>query len=422
MVGPKRILFLSGVDFKEKSIQVIRKTPEAYEQRNWEVHYIVGRDNSVNGDYFYESVINPEGVIVHRFIVPLTRIHGLLNNVIWKAFWFRIRNIILVCKLAHIAAGLIRKRDFQVIYGYEIPGVLAVRLLRLFRIKTNARVVTRFQGVLYVKEWLRKKQRFRFLSNIDAMLALKTKADLCIMTNDGSQGLHVLKEVKSPVKNILFVPNGVDKVCLEQHTLDEIRSKYYPDPQKKYLLSISRLDNHKRIDRSIRVIHKMVNSFGFTNFRFIVIGGGVEYQNLLRLIDRLNLKDYFEFLGPIKHEYIKYHFALANLFLSMYTSTNVGNPLLEAIRHNKVIITLNNGDTGDWIVHSVSGFIYDVNDDRDLDSKDYEIIAKDVIGVLNDPQLHNDITTGVKTVEASKLWTWDERFQAEIDRVELLLS
>jgi len=95
---------------------------------------------------------------------------------------------------------------------------------------------------------------------------------------------------------------------------------------------------------------------------------------------------------------------------------------LEAIRHNKVIITLNNGDTGDWIVHSVSGFIYDVNDDRDLDSKDYEIIAKDVIGVLNDPQLHNDITTGVKTVEASKLWTWDERFQSEIDRVELLLS
>ena len=422
MVGPKRILFLSGVDFKEKSIQVIRKTPEAYVQRNWEVHYIVGRDNSVNGDYFYESVINPEGVIVHRFIVPLTRIHGLLNNVIWKAFWFRIRNILLVCKLAHIAAGLIRKSDFQVIYGYEIPGVLAVRLLRLFRIKTNARFVTRFQGVLYVKEWLRKKQRFRFLSNIDAMLALKTKADLCIMTNDGSQGLHVLKEVKSPVKNILFVPNGVDKVCLEQHTLDEIRSKYYPDPQKKYLLSISRLDNHKRIDRSIRVIHKMVNSFGFTNFRFIVIGGGVEYQNLLRLIDRLNLKDYFEFLGPIKHEYIKYHFALANLFLSMYTSTNVGNPLLEAIRHNKVIITLNNGDTGDWIVHSVSGFIYDVNDDRDLDSKDYEIIARDVIGVLNDPQLHNDITTGVKTVEASKLWTWDERFQAEINRVELLLS
>jgi glycosyltransferase involved in cell wall biosynthesis len=420
--APKRILFLSGVDFKEKSIQVIRKTPEAYVGAGWEVHYVVGRDNSVNGDYFYESVINPEGVIVHRFIVPLARVHGLINNVFWNAFWFRVRNIILVFTLAHIASGLIRKEDFQVVYGYEIPGVLAIRLLRLFRTKTNARFVTRFQGVLYVKEWLRKKQKFRFLSNIDAILALRTNSDLCIMTNDGSQGLKVLKEINSPVKNILFCSNGVDKVCLDQNILNEIRSKFYSDPQKKYLLSISRLDNHKRIDRSIRVIHKMVNSFAFVNFRFIVIGGGAEYQSLINLIDRLNLKDYVEFLGPIKHEYIQYHLALSDIFLSMYTSTNVGNPLLEAIRHNKIVVTLNNGDTGDWIKHRVSGFIYDVNDDRDLRSQDYEIIARDVISVLSDPILYNEIMTGVKAVEATKLWTWYDRFHAEINRVELLLS
>ena len=418
----KRILFLSGVDFKEKSIQVIRKTPEAYGQAGWEVHYIVGRDNSVNGDYFYETVINPTGVNVHRFIVPLGKLHGLFNNVFWKAFWFRVRNIILVLNLALKAIGAIKKKDFDVIYGYEIPGVLAVRILRFLGIKTKAKVVTRFQGVLYVKEWLRKNQRFRFIKNPDAMLALKTRADLCIMTNDGSQGLQLLKKINSPVKNILFSPNGVDEIKLDQNTLDEIRRKYYADPLKKYFISISRLDNHKRIDRSIRVIHQMVNSFGFTNFRFIVIGGGAEYQNLTKLIDRLNLKEYIEFLGPVKHEYIKYHLALANLFLSMYTSTNVGNPLLEAIRHNKVILTLNNGDTGEWITHRVSGFIYEVNDDRDLGSNDYEIIAQDVISVLNDPHLYNDITEGVKAVEAAKLWTWEQRLQTEIKRVELLLA
>jgi glycosyltransferase involved in cell wall biosynthesis len=106
----------------------------------------------------------------------------------------------------------------------------------------------------------------------------------------------------------------------------------------------------------------------------------------------------------------------------MYTSTNVGNPLLEAIRHNKIIVTLNNGDTGDWIQHNVSGFIYDVNDDQDLDSKDYEVIAQDIISVLSDPDLYDKITTGVKAVESSKLWTWEERFEAEINRVNLLLS
>src|SRR5690606_9752060 len=104
-------------------------------------------------------------------------------------------------------------------------------------------------------------------------LALRTKAELCIMTNDGSQGLKVLKEIGSPVSNILFCSNGVDLVSLDNTTLEEIRSKYYSDRRRKYFLSVSRLDNHKRIDRTIRVIHKMVTTFNFVNFKYIVIGG-----------------------------------------------------------------------------------------------------------------------------------------------------
>jgi glycosyltransferase involved in cell wall biosynthesis len=417
----KRILFLSGVDFKEKSIQVIRKTPEAYVKAGWEVHYIVGRDNSVNGDYFYESVINPDGVIIHRFLVPLTKIHGLLNNVYWKAFWFRVRNILLVLTLALKAMKLIREKDFHIIYGYEIPGVLAVRFMRFLSVRTSAKVITRFQGVLYVKEWLRKNQKFRFYSNWDAMLALKAKADLCIMTNDGSQGLKVLKEINSPNKNILFCSNGVDIVQLNPQMTEDIRKEHYTDRSKKYLLSISRLDDHKRIDRSLRVIHKMVSKFEFTNFRFIVIGGGSEYQNLIKLAETLNIRPYVEFLGPIKHNFVQYHLALSDLFISMYTSTNVGNPLLEAIRHNKVIITLNNGDTGDWIKHMKSGLIYDVDDDKDLSPADYEKIARDIIEVLNTPDLYNRLLQGVKDVEKAKLWTWEERFEAELERVEQVL-
>lgn len=422
MGDQKRILFLSGVDFKEKSIQVIRKTPEAYVKAGWHVDYVVGRDNSLNGDYFYESVINPKGVIVHRFNWPFAKVDGLLNNVYWKALWFRIRNLSLVFNLALKARMLIREKDYDVIYGYEIPGVLAIRLLRIMLVRTKAKFVTRFQGVLYVKEWLRRKQRFRIVSNWDAFLALKTKADLCIMTNDGSQGLSVLKQIGSPHKNILFCSNGVDEVKLDQDILNKIKMDYYADPKKKYLLSISRLDNHKRIDRGLKIIHQMVHSFGFTNFRFIVIGGGSEYKNLTTLTGILKLNDYVEFLGPIKHEFIPYHFALSDLFLSMYTSTNVGNPLLEAIRHNKLIVTLNNGDTGEWIKHKVSGLIYDIDDDRDLDSEDYKTIAHDVIDTLNDQALNQEITTGVAAVEKQKLWTWDERLNTEVDRVNLLLS
>jgi len=53
MSKDKTILFLSALDFKEKSIQVIRKTPEAYLKYGWKVFYVVARDNSKYGNYFY---------------------------------------------------------------------------------------------------------------------------------------------------------------------------------------------------------------------------------------------------------------------------------------------------------------------------------------------------------------------------------
>lgn len=416
----RRVLFLSGVDFKEKSIQVIRKTPEAYVKDGWEVHYIVGRDNSVNGDYFYEGVVNPDGVNVHRFLVPLAGVHGMFNNVFWKAFWFRVRNILLVWSLSSRAVNLIRQQDFDVVYGYEIPGVLAVRLLRFRRITTKAKVITRFQGVLYVKEWLRRNEKFRYWSNIDAVTALRTKADLCIMTNDGSQGLSVLKQLDSPVRNILFCSNGVDPVNLDSVKLDAVRSEFYAD-DVRYFLSISRLDGHKRIDRTIRILDKIVHHFQFRNVKLIVIGGGAELDNLTRLIDTLKLQSNVQFLGPIKHGLIQYHLALAEIFMSMYTSTNVGNPLLEAIRHNKLIVTLNNGDTGEWISHMKSGLLYDVNDDTDLQDNDYLKIAGDIVRVMQDESLYEKLKTGIKEVERQKLWTWEERFQAELDRVKKIL-
>lgn len=68
----RKILFLSALDFKEKSIQVIRKTPEAYVAAGWDVRYIVARDTTRRGNYSYEREINPDGVRIERFAWALT--------------------------------------------------------------------------------------------------------------------------------------------------------------------------------------------------------------------------------------------------------------------------------------------------------------------------------------------------------------
>jgi glycosyltransferase involved in cell wall biosynthesis len=416
----KSILFLSGSDFKEKSIQVIRKTPEAYVKAGWRVVYVVGRDNSKAGNYFYEQVINPEGIEIIRFQVPLGSIHELFESRYWQAFWFRVRNLLLVLGLAIQGIRQLRNHSYDILYGYEIPGVLAGAMVRALGFR-KPKFVTRFQGVLYVKEWLRTGQRLRVLSNFEAFMALRTKSDLCIMTNDGSQGLTVLKQVGGDNKKVLFYTNGVDEIHLNQDKLNAIREKYYFDSGKKYLLSVSRLDPHKRIDRSIRIISHLVKTLKVENIRFIVVGEGAEHDRLSRLISSLELEAYVGLIGAVNHDEVKYHFECADIFLSMYTSTNVGNPLLEAIKANKLIVTLSNGDTGEWISHRENGLIYPVDDVSDLTDSNYAEIARDLQLVLGDQALMHGMKQKLLSTAKTKLWSWTERLSAEVKEVSQLV-
>ncbi|MCZ8217021.1 MAG: glycosyltransferase, partial [Cyclobacteriaceae bacterium] len=302
----KRILFLSSVDFKEKSIQVIRKTPEAYRDAGWEVHYIVGRDESKSGDYFYERVITPDGINVYRFKIPFVKLSDLYISTLWKAIWFRIRIACLVLGLTFKGARLIRKYKFDIIYGYEISGVLAARILRFVGILNGIPLVTRFQGVLHVKEWLKYNERFRSITNFEAIMALKTKADLVIMTNDGSQGTQVLKKLNSPNKNILFITNGVDFPVLNSQREEVVRRDFYQEGIH-YFVSISRLDAHKRIDRGLRIIEKLVKVLSIENIKYTIIGGGAEEANLRTTIESLQLQNYVRLLGAINHSDVSYH-------------------------------------------------------------------------------------------------------------------
>jgi hypothetical protein len=102
-------------------------------------------------------------------------------------------------------------------------------------------------------------------------------------------------------------------------------------------------------------------------------------------------------------------------FISMYDLSNVGNPLLEAIRAHKIIFTLNNGDTASWIEHRKNGFIYDVKSGFE------KLAAKDFVQTANHAELRDSIAEGVKATANSKLWTWDERLTAEVEAVEELL-
>lgn len=180
----KRVLFLSADDFKEKSIQVIRKTPEAYVNAGWDVTYIVLRDSSLKGNYYYEVPIELIGVRIIRKEVPGTNMLNAVNNKLLIAILVRVRRYLAIIYLIFYGIKYLKKEHFDVLYGYEQPGSVAAKFIKQFFGFKKTRFVTRFQGVVFVKEWLRNNLWYRKITNFDTFYALKGPSDLCIMTND----------------------------------------------------------------------------------------------------------------------------------------------------------------------------------------------------------------------------------------------
>ncbi|WP_443936876.1 glycosyltransferase family 4 protein [Pedobacter sp. MW01-1-1] len=416
----KRVLFLSADDFKEKSIQVIRKTPEAYAKAGWDVTYIVMRDSSRKGNYYYEKPLELPGVNTYRYEVPGTKILNALNNKLASSVLIRIRRYIGILYLIYYGYRNLKEENFDLLYGYEQPGSVAAKFIKSFLNLKNTKVVLRFQGVVFVKEWLQNKKWIRKITNFDTFYALKGPSDLCIMTNDGSRGDWVLEQINAKHKRTAFWSNGVDKFFLEPNKIADILGRYKNIPNQFLFVSVSRIDDHKRVDRCIRFFHKLLEQNSNLDFHYLIIGEGAKKHECEHLVEKLNIQKSVTFLGAINQNEVPSFLHVADAFLSMYESSNVGNPLLEAIRLNKLIITLDNGATKEWIEPYKTGVIYPVNDVSDLTNEQYEFMAKDVISIINSEKEVFKIKDNLALFSESKLWTWEDRFEAELKEVNNL--
>lgn len=411
----KKILFLSALDFKDKSIQVIRKTPEAYVKAGFDVHYVVARDNSKLGNYFYESIIDLPSVATYRFNYPLTSLVDRISNHTLRTIISKFAGYAVVLKLAYKGSNILMQNKIDVVYGYEKHGVLAVNILRFFGKLKGKKIVSRFQGTFcYIH--FKEHKYLKSILNWDSLLALYLPADLCIMTNDGTQGDQALKMVRSKAYGKLrFWVNGVDNQVLSEDEVLKVANRL-GITNETILLTVCRLESWKRVDRGIKAAHILKGKYNYSNFKYYIVGDGALKDSLQALVSELGLNKNIIFTGAVNNACVKEYLNVADFFISTYDSSNVGNPLLEAISANKIIFTLNNGDTGTWIQHYKNGFIYDINDEL------YDKMANDIYKLVQDDNLKTEILTHISSTKSEKLWSWENRFSSEVTTVSRLLS
>ena len=388
---------------KKSGAQSIYETIKGYSCVGHSILYLTDRSGKriksdhINLNNFTTRVFNLN-IDVEKFNSRVWR--SLLNKVRWFLFQW--------CVL-YYGIRMIPKEKVDLIYAYEIYGVPAAFLLKLIFHKP---IITRFQGTI-LKPKLKK--RLNILAYMEHTLAffLSRYAELVLMANDGTEGDQVLKYFKVPDKRIRFWFNGVnvDPRKIKPIKSIDIYEKKINIRSKKVLLTVSRLAVWKRVDRIISIMPALVDTARKKDLILIIIGDGEEREKLEKMVQSLGVSQYIIFTGALEHEKTLSILKRADLFISLYDLSNVGNPLLEAMKLGKCIVTLNNGSTGKIISNNKNGILLEY---KDLDKGLSEVILE----LLKNKKKRNALGKGASRYADAKFINWEKRMEQEVREIE----
>lgn len=302
-----------------------------------------------------------------------------------------------------------------VLYAYEIFGVEACRRLSK---KYGIPFVTRFQGTCYITPLPNTLiNRIRRYPNFQA---LSQPSDLVIMTNDGTFGKQLLERLHNP-SPILFFRNGLELMARDIPAMKEnfdavaLRESLGVEKEEPMFVSVSRLGGMKRVDRIVT---------GFAEYcrlcpsgKLVIVGDGETLEPRLELgrqAAALGISERVIFTGAVPHSDVYDYMMAADVFISLYDYSNVGNPLLEAMTLGECIVTLDVGDTRSLIHDRENGILLTMDTLPTLGA---------VLRELSDnPALRQRLGNAAAKYAQENFCTWQERMDLEFQAVRALLK
>ncbi|MGQ9574338.1 MAG: glycosyltransferase family 4 protein [Thermoguttaceae bacterium] len=291
----------------------------------------------------------------------------------------------------------------DLLYGLNCQGALTASLLgRVLHIP----VVTRFHGVTMPPEAV-PRWRDR-LWNLDELAGLRAPSQAIIVTNDGTRGGETLRRLGVDPAKVHFWMNGFDAEDLS-----------YPegwDPAafkaslglegKRVLLMVSRLAGWKRVDRGIACVADLVHRYGRGDVSLLIAGEGAKRGELEALARRLGVEQSVRFLGAVAHREVYKYYTIADVFLSLYDVSNLGNPLIEAMYFGRPIVTIDDGSTRGLLADQASALLVDP-------ARLSEELPRCVLSLLDDGALRARLGRGARAAFESNVLSWQQRMETE---------
>lgn len=400
-----KIIFITGCHLlsKENGAPAPPQAPKKYLKEGWEV-FVVSDNPLKNWD--------PALAEDHDIKVPpsfFSRFRQARKiGALFRHLDHRAATKAMIAAARKVMGG---DAENTILYAYEVEGVEACRRLSK---ETGAPLVTRFQGasaLLHIPNtWL---QRFLKYPHFQAYF---TKADLIIMTDDGTFGAQVLSELGNDSPT-LFLRNGLELMEQDLSAMKaafpraDFRRNLGVGEEDTLFLTLSRLHKSKRVDRAID---------GFADFcrrglrgRLVIAGYGDDRPNLERRVNELGIADRVVFTGKVPHDGVYDYFMACDVFMTFDDFSVAGNPLFEAMTLGKCVVALDVGDT------------------RLLQNRENSILLKRetlpslgsvLVELAGDPALRERLGTAAAAYAQEHFYTWAQRMDIEFQAVSKLLK
>ncbi len=323
----------------------------------------------------------------------------------WVGRLMHVAFMFLVCvPIQLLRAGLFSMRfKPDLLYGLSCYGALTTSLLgRVLHIP----VVTRFHGVTVPAQSLRR-WRGR-LWHLDEITGLKAPSRAIIVTNDGTRGDEVLRALRVDPARVHFWLNGFDAVdlrCPEGWDAAAFKTSLGLDG-KRVLWMISRLAGWKRVDRGIAALAELVRRYGRRDVVLLIAGEGAKRGELEALARRLGVEPLVRFLGAVPHAEVCKYYTIADVFLSLYDVSNLGNPLIEAMYYGKPIVTIDDGSTAALLADGVNALLVPA-------ARIAEGLPRAILALLDDRGLREQLGRSARDAFAKTMHSWEERMGLE---------
>jgi len=402
-LSTKRLLVISGLNVwsmgEKQGAQSLYETLKGYARWGWDVHFLTAAPGQ-------EGLLD-KTITVHRFWSP-----GITNSGSTGIFP-RVISILIGNFLPFIFLGifkglrLARQTNFDLYYGYTMHGVPVASILGRSKKKP---VVTRFQGTKTYPQMHSLWGRIRVRNHL---IAMKMPTDLLIMANDGTRGDEVARMLGIPQDKFCFWVNGlVLPKNLTNFDPADFKSSLGIQSTTRLVLSASRLVHWKRVDRLIQAIPGIVSRA--RDVLFVILGDGPERTRLEAMAKELGVEDVVHFEGAVRQERVVEYMKACDVFVSLYDLSNVGNPLLEAMACGCCVVTLNVGDTAEFIRDHENGILLELSDLANFPGV--------LVELLDSEDLRQSLGTGAATFAKNNFWSWDKRMDTEVSLVESIMA